>query len=97
VVSGVDETPHGLSRVSRALPNPFRHETDVRLSLDRERPVSIVAFDVHGRRVATLHEGTLPEGTHRVRFHAGGFPSGLYLIRVTIEGRTTVRRALLVR
>ncbi|HET9250756.1 MAG TPA: hypothetical protein VFP58_01395 [Candidatus Eisenbacteria bacterium] len=97
VVSGVNEasqSPHG---VSPALPNPFRHETEVRLSLGREEPVSMAAFDVHGRRVATLHEGTLPQGIHRIRFHAAGLPSGLYLIRTSVGDRTLVRRALLVR
>ena len=97
VVSGVDETSQGFFRVSAALPNPFRHETELYLSLERAEPVSIIAYDVHGRSVATLHEGPLPAGFHRFRLQAGGLPSGLYLIRSSVGGRIAVRRALLVR
>lgn len=48
-----------------ARPNPVRESSAVRLSLDREAPVSVRLIDVRGRRVRELHGGALSAGSHR--------------------------------
>jgi hypothetical protein len=44
-----------------------------------------------------MHEGSLSAGTHRWPFHAGGLPSGMYLLRAVTAGEVRTVRMLLVR
>ena len=59
-------------------------------------------FDVGGRRVATLLDGSLAPGSSRVRWRldgAGGVPlaSGVYLARLTLPGGVRVARLVVAR
>ena len=60
--------------------------------LDRESAVRLDAFDVSGRRVATLDQGLRGPGTHEVswsgRDAAGGrVASGIYFLRLRAGDR----------
>jgi hypothetical protein len=43
-------------------------------------PVDVAVFDALGRRVATLHAGPLPAGTHAFAWKEGALP-GVYFVR----------------
>ena len=60
-------------------PNPARMLTMLRTTAPAGTDVRVEAFDVLGRRVAVLHDGTAPADA--LRFDVGGLPSGLYIIR----------------
>jgi hypothetical protein len=81
----------------RAYPNPFNSATIVELDLGERQDLRIEVYDVLGRRQATMHEGSLSAGTHRWPFHAGGLPSGMYLLRAVTAGEVRTVRMLLVR
>jgi hypothetical protein len=49
-----------------ARPNPFRTSTSVLLELDASSQVRVRVIDVQGRVVATLRDGELASGRHRV-------------------------------
>ena len=83
--------------LSEAYPNPFNPQTAFSLSLDVPQRVTVEAFDVLGRRVATLHDGRLAAGTHTLRFEAGALPSGVYVVRARGEHTTASRRVTLAR
>ena len=64
--------------------------------------VRLEVFDVLGRRVATLFDGTQSGGRHTVVWEAGHLASGLYLVRMQVEvvsGRhfTAVRKMILLK
>ncbi len=71
--------------------------------LDRPADVRLVIYDVLGREVARLTDGILDIGRHEVVFDASDLPSGMYLIRMTVqpenEGavRTFTQRITLLR
>jgi hypothetical protein len=46
------------------LPNPFRNATRIDFVLARAEPVELSIYDVAGRHVRTLVDGTLPSGAH---------------------------------
>ncbi len=84
--------------LSAAYPNPFNPETRFTLQLRRGQPVAIHVYDVLGRRVQTLFDGTLEAGQARVfRFEAGDLPGGAYLIRVEAAAFSATQRVVLVR
>jgi hypothetical protein len=77
-----EAVPNTLT-VAPAFPNPFRESTTLTYTLSRPGPVDVAVFDLLGRRVATLDEGTHPLGTHRAVWNAAALSPGLYLLRLT--------------
>jgi len=84
-----------------AFPNPFSRETTIELALRTEGDVTLDAFDLSGRRVATLISGTQPAGVRLVRWDGRGpdgtrLAPGIYLLRLEADGVRQSRRVLLV-
>ena len=72
--------------LGRNYPNPFNPSTTLTFTLGSPTPVTVEVFDVLGRRVAVLLDGTLLEaGEHRITFDAAGLPAGVYFARMTAE------------
>lgn len=79
-------------------PNPFRAGAAITLSLPR--PVTharLAVYDVTGREVALLHEGSLAAGTTPFDWDgrdAGGHAcaAGVFLVSATLDGRRLERR-----
>ncbi len=72
------------ARLLAPRPNPFNPSTELRFVLDRDVAVELTVFDLSGRRVRTLVDGSLDAGEHTARWNgrdARGMPvaSGAYL------------------
>ncbi len=64
-------------------PNPFNPQTTIRFGMPESAQVRLMVYDVLGRPVRVLVDGTRAAGTHEVIFEAGDLPSGTYLVRLT--------------
>ncbi len=65
--------------------------------LPRESYVRITAFDITGRRVGKLYDGSATAGVHHLDCSAhspsgGGLQGGVCLIRIEADEKTLVRR-----
>lgn len=78
-------------------PNPFNPATTLTFGLPEESDIRLIVYDVMGRQVGVLAEGTMPAGEHRVTFDATGLPSGLYLARLTTPQGAFTRTMQLVK
>ncbi|MEM8601343.1 MAG: PKD domain-containing protein [Bacteroidota bacterium] len=78
-------------------PNPFAASTTVDYALPQATVVKLTVYDVTGRAVAQLVDGTVEAGYHSATFDASALPSGVYLARLDAEGRTYTERLLVVR
>lgn len=78
-------------------PNPFNPSTNVRFSLPSTSDVQVQVFDLLGRNVATLVNGTLPAGQHEVTFDASDLTSGLYLYTITAGSQRISRTMTLIK
>jgi hypothetical protein len=84
--------------LSEAFPNPVRGASWLTLQVRETQSVRADLFDVVGRRVATLHEGTLTAGReHRLVLSNRGLVSGLYLVRISGERFAETRRIVIAR
>ena len=70
-------------RLSPNFPNPFNPSTTIMFYLPKTERVSLKVYDITGREVETLVEGTVPAGEHRLDWNATGLASGVYLCRLT--------------
>ena len=83
----------------RVYPNPFNHQAALQFTLSEAGMVSLAIYDVQGRKVGSLADGYLSSGQHEVTWDAGGMVSGVYFVRLTVDGGrlTEVRKVLLVK
>jgi hypothetical protein len=64
-------------------PNPFNPTTTINFALPEPSYVSLVIYDVLGRKVAKLENGTKEAGYHSTTWNAEGVASGVYFVRFT--------------
>jgi hypothetical protein len=77
-------------------PNPFRKKTTIALGLAHSVPVRLDLIDRVGRLQATIYDGQLTEGRHRIGYVDQGLPSGTYFVSLSSPaGRMTQKVTLL--
>jgi hypothetical protein len=69
---------HQPSLTLAASPNPFSDRIIISFSLPRSGQAKVTLFNVSGQKVATLVDGTLPEGEHQVTWMSQAAPAGVY-------------------
>ncbi len=74
-------------------PNPSRGGTTLVLRLEAEGRVRIGLFDVAGRNIAQIFEGSLNAGEHRIALK--NRPPGIYFVRLDWEGGTAAGQSSL--
>ena len=85
-------------RLAPPHPNPARQVARLHVQVPRAGPVSVVAYDVRGRRVATLHDGPLaPDTAHPLRVDVAAWPSGVYFLRARHATGTVTQRLVVAR
>lgn len=101
----VDEMPRDFE-LEQNYPNSFfangrgtfgAPSTVIGFQLFVNKHVTLQVFDVNGREVATLVNGRLAAGVHRVIFAPRGANAGLYFYKLTAGTFTQTRKALLLR
>ncbi len=97
-----DQTPRLATRLEGAHPNPFNPQTTITFSLARTQHVRLSVFDLSGRHVAELADGTFVAGEHPVRWDgcdAAGqaMASGTYIVHMMSEDSIQASKMLLVR
>jgi flagellar hook assembly protein FlgD len=101
----VDDGPGAFPpeyRLHPNVPNPFNPSTSIRYEVPAGGGwVSIIVYDVEGRRVRTLVDGLQPGGTQSVswdgRDSAGRrVASGIYFYRMTAENFQHTRKMALL-
>jgi gluconolactonase len=66
-------------------PNPFNPATTIFFQLPYTCRVTLNVYDIQGRKIDTLLDGTLQSGYHNVQFTPGGIGSGIYLYRLIAD------------
>jgi immune inhibitor A len=88
--------------LSQNYPNPFNPSTTITYTLSRESDITLSIFDITGRRVITLVDGTVSEGQHTAQWEGTdsyGKPvaSGIYFYRVESGEQTQVKKMMLIK
>lgn len=91
--SSVEPPSHGFDL--SLYPNPTSGRTTIAFHTPDAGPVQVAVFDIVGRRVAMLHDGTLPPGSHRTEWNPAAHATGTYLVHVT-AGSSSISRLLAV-
>lgn len=95
--------PAAVTKLTLAVsPSPFRYRSVVRFNLAASGPARLAVYDVRGREVARLVDGSLAAGDHDVEWRgekADGTraPSGVYFVALKSAGDRIARRVVLLR
>jgi hypothetical protein len=78
-------------------PNPFNPVTQITYWLPQRAHVSLNAYDVAGRLVASLVNGMRDMGEHTVEWRADNLPSGVYFYRLDVGDFSERRKVMLLK
>jgi hypothetical protein len=80
-------------------PNPFIEKAVVNYTIAKDSKVSVEIFDMQGKQIAVLQEGTQKAGTYNLDFNAKsfGFFSGVYIVKMTVNGEIFSRQLVQMR
>lgn len=89
--------PNGAFVLTGASPNPSNGVTRFSYELVRAGDVQLSVFDMQGREVARLFDGTQGVGTYDVSFDASALAAGVYLYRLAAGGEVATSQLVVVR
>ncbi len=83
-------------------PNPFNPTTNINYSLDVTSDVNVTVYSLLGQEIATLHSGVQKAGVHTVEWSGMNdlgqiAASGMYLYRITSDGRALTGKMMLLK
>lgn len=99
-VSAIGEIPEPVSReyaMLRAYPNPFNSTTMLQLELPQVVRGRLALYDLAGRTVRILDEGTFPSGKKTVSVDGHALASGVYIARLESDHLSAVQKIHLIR
>ncbi len=96
--TAVDDDPIIIStfKLEQNYPNPFNPETTISFSFPRTELATLKIYDALGREVATLANGVIPAGEHRIRWRSNGLASGVYFYRLRAGNFSAVKKMLVL-
>ncbi|MEA3475054.1 MAG: lectin like domain-containing protein [Candidatus Cloacimonadota bacterium] len=91
--------------ITQNYPNPFTKKTSISYTLPKPAHVSIKIYNIKGQLVKTLVDENKPAGYHTVDWDvleipasAGtGMSSGIYFYKFEAEGKTLIKKMILIR
>lgn len=84
-------------KLEQNFPNPFNPSTKISFSLPQNESVKLRVFDITGKEVASLVNGSLQKGQHVVEFNASGLSSGAYFYKLETGSFSDVKKMMLIK
>jgi hypothetical protein len=73
----------GIFRLASNYPNPFNPETVISYQIEKPGTISLKIYDLMGREVSVLYEGTQTAGAHNLTWQPANLSAGLYFARLS--------------
>ena len=73
--------------IDKVYPNPFNPVTQIDYKVDQAGDLRLSIYNILGQEVAVLSNGTHLEGTYTVNWDASSFSSGVYYVRMMLDGQ----------
>lgn len=83
--------------LSQNYPNPFNPVTIINFSVPTKGHVRLDVYSLTGQQVATLLNGQLLPGNHKIVFNASDLSSGVYFYKLKTNDRTITKKMLFLK
>ncbi len=85
-------------KLEQNYPNPFNPVTNIKFELPIESKVTIIVYDVIGRKIAKLINNEIKQaGSHVVQFNGKNFASGIYFYTLKTNDFVETKRMMLIK
>ncbi len=78
-------------------PNPFNPTTTIKYDLPNTSAVTLIIYDILGRKVKELVSTKQPAGKYEVQFNASNLSSGVYIYQLIAEKYMSSKKMILLR
>lgn len=85
-------TTPGNFELLQNYPNPFNPVTTIEYSIPVTSIVKITVYDIMGRSVKEIYNGTRAPGFYREQFNSSGLSSGVYFYRLDCMDFSEVKK-----
>ena len=92
----VNHLPTGF-QLEQNYPNPFNLTSNINYSVTYESKITITIYDLLGRKIETLLDGSKQPGKYSVLFNAKGLSSGIYFYSLRSGGFQTTKKLVLLK
>jgi hypothetical protein len=98
-VTAVQENPSVVNnyRLDQNYPNPFNPSTQITYTIPRNERVKIAVYNILGKQVAELVNGTKNAGTYTVNFSAENLSSGVYFYKLETGSTVLSKKMMLLK
>lgn len=93
----VEDTKPKVTELKQNYPNPFNPSTTIPVSISEFQKVKVDVYDMTGRLVRSVYNGTLPTGNHTLSVNLEDLASGVYIYRLQTNQMVQIKRMTLVK
>ncbi len=97
LVNGIDAVENEAASLLPARPNPFRDFTVIPFVLTRSAEVRISLFDISGKEVMMMGQGSYSPGEHQVEISNHSLPNGIYYCRMVTGEIVRTQKLIILR
>ena len=98
ITSVEEEEMPTVYSLSQNYPNPFNPTTTIKFGLPEQGFVNLLVYNILGQEVVNLLNKELSAGYHEVNFSMNNIASGMYIYRISVEGKfNSVKKMLMVK
>ncbi|MGA9293630.1 MAG: T9SS type A sorting domain-containing protein, partial [Ignavibacteriaceae bacterium] len=83
--------------VEQNYPNPFNPKTSIVVELMEDTEVKIIIYNLEGKEIERLYDGSLSKGVHKFTFDATDLPSGVYLYKIETPEYSQTKKMVLTK
>ena len=92
-----DDTKPKITELKQNYPNPFNPSTNIPVSISKFQKVKVDVYDITGRLVKSVFNGSLPTGNHTLSVNLEDLASGVYMYRLQTNDKVQIKRMTLVK
>ncbi len=78
-------------------PNPFNPTTTISFSLPKRTDVKLNLYNMLGKEVMKISNGTFDAGTHYINLNAANLSSGVYVYKLEADGKVNAKKMMLLK
>ena len=89
---------NNIFKLENPYPNPFNPTTTIAYNLPLNTNNLIInIYDINGRLVKKLHQGSQFKGQHKVTWNAENFSSGVYFLKLKADNEILTKKIILIK
>ncbi|MEE4257433.1 MAG: C25 family cysteine peptidase [Bacteroidales bacterium] len=96
---GLDDQIQVQAELGQPFPNPTTGETHIKVSLSKEKHISLQVYSIEGKLVNTIYDAKMRSGEHTLSWDARseGVSEGIYFLRLTSDDESITRKVVLIK